>query len=284
MTKDYYRILGVLDDAEDIVIRAAYKALAQRYHPDKWIGNKNEANLRMAEINEAYDILSDTTKRKKYDDSRDSSQYVNEEQDNYSEDSKSIETEWSIATSHFRDLDLLANELAKISHSLAFTFKLYLLENRAFDKRHELANFLQKNYLSKYFGNNEQILAFAKELILERNKQAAKELNKLISVVGKNVDANKAISQISEKYNTERYQKKLDRLLHDKNMKEAANRRNVFQMNQAKEIQSSNLNTSKLYKYIFIGIWALLVLLVLNKISNLSSATPKVEAISNLKK
>jgi DnaJ-class molecular chaperone len=33
--KDYYRILGVLDDAEDIVIKAAYRALAQRYHPDQ---------------------------------------------------------------------------------------------------------------------------------------------------------------------------------------------------------------------------------------------------------
>ena len=36
--KDYYRILGVLDDAEDIVIKAAYRALAQRYHPDRWQG------------------------------------------------------------------------------------------------------------------------------------------------------------------------------------------------------------------------------------------------------
>ena len=38
MNKDYYRTLGVLDDAEDIVIKAAYHALAQRYHPDRWAG------------------------------------------------------------------------------------------------------------------------------------------------------------------------------------------------------------------------------------------------------
>jgi DnaJ-class molecular chaperone len=65
--KDYYRILGVLDDAEDIIIKAAYRALAQRYHPDKWGGNQNDANKRMAEINEAYNELSDTARRKKYD-------------------------------------------------------------------------------------------------------------------------------------------------------------------------------------------------------------------------
>ena len=58
--KDYYRILGVLDDAEDIIIRAAYKALAQRYHPDKWRGDSTEANKRMSDINEAYAILSKT--------------------------------------------------------------------------------------------------------------------------------------------------------------------------------------------------------------------------------
>lgn len=65
--KNYYKILGVLDDAEDIVIRAAYKALAQRYHPDKWNGNEEEANSKMSDINEAYGVLSDKSKRKKYD-------------------------------------------------------------------------------------------------------------------------------------------------------------------------------------------------------------------------
>ena len=65
--KDYYRTLGILDDAEDIIIKAAYRALAQRYHPDKWSGNQDEATKRMAEINEAYSVLSDTSRRKKYD-------------------------------------------------------------------------------------------------------------------------------------------------------------------------------------------------------------------------
>jgi TPR repeat protein len=65
--KDYYRILGVLDDAEDIVIRAAYRALAQRYHPDKWSGNLEEASARMAEINEAYAVLIDASARAAYD-------------------------------------------------------------------------------------------------------------------------------------------------------------------------------------------------------------------------
>ena len=64
---DYYSILGVTPQAEDIVIRAAYKALAQRHHPDRNTSNASEAQERMALINEAYSILSDPKKRKEYD-------------------------------------------------------------------------------------------------------------------------------------------------------------------------------------------------------------------------
>ena len=46
---DFYAILGVHPNAEDIVIRAAFKALAQRYHPDRFNGAKDEAHRRMAD-------------------------------------------------------------------------------------------------------------------------------------------------------------------------------------------------------------------------------------------
>jgi hypothetical protein len=76
--KDYYRILGVLDDAEDIVIRATYKVLAQKYHPDRWQGDAGEATRRMAEINTAYAVLSDAEKRAAYDSTRDKNQFRDE--------------------------------------------------------------------------------------------------------------------------------------------------------------------------------------------------------------
>ena len=65
--KDYYAILGVLPTAEDFLIKAAYRAKAQNYHPDKWKGSANEANQKMGEINEAYSVLGDVEKRKAYD-------------------------------------------------------------------------------------------------------------------------------------------------------------------------------------------------------------------------
>ena len=66
-TKYYYQILGVTPSAEDVVIRAAYKALVQRYHPDKYQGDPAEATRIVQELVEAYSILSDPEKRKTYD-------------------------------------------------------------------------------------------------------------------------------------------------------------------------------------------------------------------------
>ena len=54
MQKDHYKKLGVIQDAEDIVIKAAYRALAQRYHPDKWAGDPVTATKHMSEMNSAY--------------------------------------------------------------------------------------------------------------------------------------------------------------------------------------------------------------------------------------
>jgi DnaJ-class molecular chaperone len=67
MRRDFYRILGVDPSSEDIVIRAAYRVLAQRYHPDKRSGKDTCALERMQEINEAYAVLSDQGCRREYD-------------------------------------------------------------------------------------------------------------------------------------------------------------------------------------------------------------------------
>jgi len=61
--KDYYKTLGVGRAADDKAIKTAYRKLARKYHPDV---NKGNAE-RFKEINEAYAVLSDPEKRKRYD-------------------------------------------------------------------------------------------------------------------------------------------------------------------------------------------------------------------------
>lgn len=64
--KDYYEILGVSKNATNSDIKKAYKKLAKKYHPDLNPGDK-AAEEKFKEINEAYEVLGDEEKRKKYD-------------------------------------------------------------------------------------------------------------------------------------------------------------------------------------------------------------------------
>ncbi|HEX6024769.1 MAG TPA: DnaJ domain-containing protein, partial [Solirubrobacter sp.] len=63
--RDYYEILGVARDASQEEIRAAYRRLARRYHPD--VNKEPGAEDRFKEISEAYEVLRDPEKRERYD-------------------------------------------------------------------------------------------------------------------------------------------------------------------------------------------------------------------------
>jgi curved DNA-binding protein len=64
--KDYYDVLGTSKTATEDDIRKAYRTLARKYHPDVNPGDKS-AEEKFKEINEAYEVLSDADKRKRYD-------------------------------------------------------------------------------------------------------------------------------------------------------------------------------------------------------------------------
>lgn len=63
MGKDYYNILGVSKNATKDEIKKAFRKLAHQYHPDKGTGNEDK----FKEVNEAYSVLSDDSKRAQYD-------------------------------------------------------------------------------------------------------------------------------------------------------------------------------------------------------------------------
>jgi len=65
--RDYYEVLDVQRNADAEEIKRAYRRLAMKYHPDRTSGDKAEAEIKFKECSEAYEVLSDEGKRRRYD-------------------------------------------------------------------------------------------------------------------------------------------------------------------------------------------------------------------------
>ena len=116
---DYYGILGVTPKAELAVIKAAYKALAGIYHPDR--NSAKEAVSKMQVINEAWEILSDPSSREKYDEAIGSKKPESDafDETDQSEDEEYaikdyFEKDWNYARSYYPDLEIYAERLRKM--------------------------------------------------------------------------------------------------------------------------------------------------------------------------
>ncbi|MEY3664231.1 MAG: hypothetical protein RLZZ153_413 [Pseudomonadota bacterium] len=202
---DYYQILGVLHDAEQIVITAAYRALASMYHPDRWKGDKAEATRRMADINVAYGVIGDPVKRAVYDKDRGKSTSTFAEESESADQAfdqalSELEARWQTAVEVIPDLALIRKRLARTAHKLAFSFVVVMLDGKKFSKREQIAGEMERIFLETYFGNNPEIIKFARYLIEIGQRDAIRKLNKYIDVLGSDLDAKLIISKIKDDY------------------------------------------------------------------------------------
>jgi hypothetical protein len=91
--------------------------------------------------------------------------------------------------------------LKRTSDKLAFAYRSTILESKDFKKRVNIATQMERQFLSRYFGENPKLIDFAKSLIAAGDKSAAKELNRVVSVLGKGADAELVIRRVKQKFN-----------------------------------------------------------------------------------
>jgi hypothetical protein len=186
---DPYVVLGLLPTAEDAVIRAAYKVLSQRYHPDRNSENSSDAHERMAAINAAYALLSDAEKKRKYDAEQSASASL-EREDNpeaavWGNDIPvGSEEAWRLAGEYFPRIEPLRQQLNRISDRLSFAFVALLLERKDFAKADDLAIQMRRAFLSRYVGTDPDLLRFAEKLVDRGARDVLLDINRSVCVLG----------------------------------------------------------------------------------------------------
>ena len=208
--KDFYRILGVIDSAEMVVIKAAYKALMMIYHPDRYEGDKEEAIKKTKEINEAYAVLIDPEKRKQYateqSATKDQFEPDKKEKEPKNTGNNELEAGWLIAVELVKGLDDLYQNLHILSKDLAFTFKLKILETKRFDQAESIAEQFEAEFIEKFFGENKDIQKFSRWLLSKERRDAAKEINKIVAMSGSSLNAYDVIESIKRKHQLDYFQ------------------------------------------------------------------------------
>ena len=191
--KNYYHILGLSFESnpENSLIDAAYKALVKLYHPDIYKGNNRDLKRKITELNEAYEILSNANKKKKYDEqlsffhkknSYDFSDLHLEDKEKFND--KFFNNDWEIATIVYPELEEKIYKLNLYSKKLTLQFQFYLLETKKFHKNSDIMNKFINAFIEKKFGSSKLINKLSRFLIENKKKKEALYLNKLVKVVG----------------------------------------------------------------------------------------------------
>ncbi|MDC9531834.1 J domain-containing protein [Pseudoalteromonas sp. Angola-7] len=196
--ENYYSILNISPSAEPEVIKAAFRVLSKKYHPD--VDSSEASKVRMQAINLAYDTLSNKAKRKAYDDELASRGCFDFTQENEGQcTSFEFESDWLLATEYYPEIEAVLKRLNKFSYDLGMTFKVYLLECKSFNEANSIASKMEDKFLRTYFGTNNHVQALARQVIVENRNEIAVELNQAVRVLGDS-QGSLILRKVKEKY------------------------------------------------------------------------------------
>lgn len=173
--KDYYAVLGVLPSAESETIQAVYRSLSKKYRPDVSKQNKAESEKKIRGINEAYEVLSDVSKRNHYDKEREQtgSQHSNFYEEDVDEKIASeysdpkMDEDWKRISEYYPAIERHRKNLELLSQDLAFTYKAYVISEKVFESSKDFHITFIERILKKIFWSSQKYTGIWEEFIIE---------------------------------------------------------------------------------------------------------------------
>lgn len=177
--RSHYDTLGVTFDTHPAVIKAAYRALAKEYHPDGAASAAADAD-RFIEIQAAYAVLSDPEARDAYDQElRDA--VMGASPGGIDGEFLQSVTPTPAGLAQGGDAERIAARLGIYSEALAASFRAALLTGAAGEDPTGYAAALERSFFREYFGEDADIQALARLLLLRSQTSAALALNELVA-------------------------------------------------------------------------------------------------------
>lgn len=213
-----YEILEVSEDSSSDFIKAAYRILASKYHPDK-VDNKAKSNSKsMSDINEAYRILSDHILKSEYDrelskERKTNKKYNGNQKNNHSnyygvfkENQEEI-AKWEIVEEYHPQIKKISNNLYKISEDLFLEYAKIVLSGKEYNQIQSIAEHMEIDFLKNNFGLNPRAQHFGKKLLLSNQTLAAKKFRLTIKTVDDKVKVSKIENKICQEFNINTFYK-----------------------------------------------------------------------------
>lgn len=179
--RTYYDVLGVAPDTPDVVIKAAFRALAKEYHPDGSNAAPDSAE-KFIEIQAAYAVLSKPQARREYDAELEAVLAAP------GPPSAAVELNGSLPTAPWRpvapgklDIERICARLALYSEPLAQSFYAAYLRGECADSPQRFAEEMEANFFREYFGQDPDMQSLARLLLLGGRTGAAFTLNQLMA-------------------------------------------------------------------------------------------------------
>ncbi|MDZ7858702.1 J domain-containing protein [Sphaerotilus sp.] len=196
---DHYQTLGLARHAEPVVVKAAYRALASLYHPDR--NPAPDAIERIQRINIAHDVLSDPVRRQAYDATLLGHHTPVPAPATPDDDSPDpLAERWKLAAGFFPEIRSLHARLERLSGQMGDEFRLHLLQHQQFAEAPVLAERLRTEFMGRHFGTDVALLDYAEQLLLAREIDAARFVSQVVSVLGSSVTVDSVREKIEQRF------------------------------------------------------------------------------------